>query len=291
MSNDTYLILAPALFPTFAALAFIFSLVAYVQVERARRQTTRRLQDIQVEIAYLIEEVLAVSNLTTRTLAHARVREHRQYEIDECSNTPLMRHSIATRIPRPLPRHKVTRQNTDLHSNYPRLIPSRTSPTSPNIPPPPTHALSYAAELHLLTYAHLALHTFIRPPLPAHQINHIVLDFGNSIQNVFQQGSYTNGLDHSLVPRIASAFLNALTRATSVEPAQLERIIKWMRVVLRGMAVEMEEVDRDGDGDSMRVNRSSTESCASSSGSPTPSGSSRSMAISLSGDTLVGSDE
>jgi hypothetical protein len=291
MPNDTYIILALALFPTFAALAFILSLVAYEQVDRARRQITRRLPDVQVEIAYLIEEVFAVNNLTTRSLAHTRVRERRQYEFDEHSNTHPVCQAIATRIPRPMHPHKITRQNNTLHSNSPRLIPSRTSPTSPNKPPPPTHALSYTAELHLLTHAHLALHTFIRPPLSAHQINQTVLDFGNSIQDVFQQGSYTNGLDRSLVPRIASAFLNALTRTTSVEPAQLERIMKWMRGVLRGMAVEVEKVHRDGDGDSMRVNRSSTESCASSSGSPTPSGSSRSIKISLSGDTLVGRDE
>jgi hypothetical protein len=76
-----------------------------------------------------------------------------------------------------------------------------------------------------------------------------------------------------------------------VEPAQLERIMKWMRGVLRGMAVEVEEVNRDGDGDSMRVNRSSSESCASSCGCSTPSNISRNIRVSLSGDTLVGSEE
>lgn len=248
MIKDTYIILCVALLPTFTTLALVLSLVTYIQGERSRR-----LRAIEFEVTYLIDEIVAVAELTTRILAHTRARRHAHFGR---SNTE-PRRPIANVYPDfPL--------MTPLHSNTELAAPA--------------HALSNTLETHLLPQTHLALRTLINPPLSTYQINQIVHDFGASIRDIHEPDG-TRAIDRSLIPRIATSLLSALTHSTSeIEPAQLERIMKWLRSVLRDMCHD------DEDMDSMRVNQSS----------PAPSFVSWNrggdIGASLSGSTLVQSE-
>jgi hypothetical protein len=69
MNNDTYIILSITFCPTLAVLGSLLSVVAYIQGERARRQTTARIRGIETKLIYLIQEVIAVNDLALKSLA------------------------------------------------------------------------------------------------------------------------------------------------------------------------------------------------------------------------------
>jgi hypothetical protein len=253
MIKHTYIILCVAVLPTFTTLALVLSLVTYIQGERSRHYTIRRLRAIEFEVTYLIDEIVAVTELTTRSLAHTRARDHARHAR---LNTDRLRRPIA-----------------NSYSNFPRMTPSSTTYHLS-----PLNTLSNTLETHLLPQTHLALRTLIHPHLTTYQINQIIHDFGVSIRDIHQPYE-ARTVDRSLIPPIATAFLSALTLSTSeIETAQLERIMKWLRSVLKDMCRD------DDDMDSIRVNQSS----------PVPSfvSSNRGgdIGVSLSGSTLVQSE-
>jgi hypothetical protein len=256
MINDTPNILCIALVTAFATLALAFSVVTWIQGERARHQIISRLRALETQITHLIEETVAITEPTTQSLTSKQARRRTHHGR---SNTDLMR----------------------------RLRPNLSS-RSDTDPPYPT---PYPIEFHLLPQTHRALRTLIYPPLTIREINQILHDFGASIREIrhsrepirhVYQPHDTTALDCALIPRIVIAFLAALTRATmEIEPDQLERIVKWLRDVLREMC-------RDGeDMDSMRITQSSPAPASVSSVTLNRSGDS---AVSLSGSTLVQSE-
>jgi hypothetical protein len=257
MINDTSNILYVALFPVFATLALAISVVTSIQGERARHQIISRLRVLETQITYLIEEIVAVTELTTQSLINTRARRDTHHELRQRSTTDLVHHLW---------------HNTSSRSN--------------NEPPHPT---PYPVESHLLRQTHRALRTLIYPPLTIRQINQIVHDFGTSMREIRQYHEPirdihlphdTAALDRALRPQMEIAFLAALTRATTeIEPDQLERIMKWLRRVLREMCRE--------DVESMRVSQSSP---APSSVSSVASNRSGDTGVSLSGSTLVQSE-
>jgi hypothetical protein len=259
MIDDTSNILYVALFPVFATLALAISVVTSIQGERARHQIISRLRALETQITYLIEEIVAVTELTTQSLINTRARGDTHHELRQRSTTDLV------------------------HRPWPNI-----SSRSNNEPPHPT---PYPVEFHLLRQTHRALRTLIYPPLTIRQINQIVHDFGTSMREIRQSHQPirdihlphdTVALDHALRPQMEIAFLAALTRATSpteIEPDQLERIMKWLRRVLREMCRE--------DVESMRVNQLSS---APSSVSSVASNRSGDTGVSLSGSTLVQSE-
>jgi hypothetical protein len=56
MILDTHITLGTTFFPALSILAFVLSLIAFAQGKRTRRQTTRRIREVQTEVTYLIRD-------------------------------------------------------------------------------------------------------------------------------------------------------------------------------------------------------------------------------------------
>jgi hypothetical protein len=82
MIDDTSKILYVALFPVFATLALAISVVTSIQGERARHQIVSRLRVLETQITYLIEEIVAVTELTTQSLINTRARRDTHHELN-----------------------------------------------------------------------------------------------------------------------------------------------------------------------------------------------------------------